>query len=186
MNYFLFNYSFIYLFSILLFACILIYKINCYILINLFLIIKLLFTFKIFNIFFNYLSRIYYYIFLDVFNFLFQSILFIFFAKSKNTDLIVKEVQLTGGQFLVYGYQDNDKVKFRMSFNNKYGERPLSHKRADSNLTIGFVIYSSKSNLKILNRLITLRFSIKGNRKYLNCSINQLEQFILNTCKTME
>jgi len=96
-------------------------------------------------------------------------------AKLKNKPII--NVDLGGGKFLLYGYECNKKVKFGINFCNKNGQRPKSHKTSVPNLSIGFVVYSSKDNLQKLNRAIKDRFNIKGKNEYINCKIIALEKF---------
>lgn len=50
--------------------------------------------------------------------------------------------------YLLYAYVCNNLVKFGTSFCNKDGQRPKSHKTSVPDLSIGFVFYSSKSNLQ--------------------------------------
>ena len=97
-------------------------------------------------------------------------------AKLKNKPII--NVDLGGGKFLLYGYECNKKVKFGINFCNKNGQRPKSHKTSVPNLSIGFVVYSSKDNLQKLNRAIKDRFNIKGKNEHINCKIIALKKFV--------
>ena len=98
-------------------------------------------------------------------------------AKLENKPI---DVDLGGGKFLLYGYECNKKVKFGTSFCNKNGQRPKSHKTSVPNLAIGFVIYSSKENLQILNRVIKNRFNIKSKNEHIDCEIIALEKFVFD------
>lgn len=72
-------------------------------------------------------------------------------AKLKNSAI---DVNLKKGENLLYGYECNKKTKFGTSFTNKNGQRPKSHKTSVPDLSIGFVLYSSKQNLQNLSKAI--------------------------------
>ena len=105
-------------------------------------------------------------------------------AKIASLEKSPINVNLEKGKYLLYGYECNDKTKFGTSFTNKNGQRPKSHKTSVPDLSIGFVIYSSKENLQELNKVIKSRFKTKT--EHLNCSVDDLEGFILEYCKLME
>ena len=104
-------------------------------------------------------------------------------AKLKNKPM---DVNLGGGQFLLYAYEYNNRVKFGSSFCNKNGQRPKSHKTSVPNLAIGFVIYSSKDTLQELNKAIKKKFKIKSKKEHLNCKIDELKEFVLDYLELME
>jgi hypothetical protein len=104
-------------------------------------------------------------------------------AKLKNKPI---DIDLGGGRFLLYGYECNNKVKFGSSFCNKNGQRPKSHKTSVPNLAIGFVVYSSKENLKELNKVIKIRFKTKGKNEHVNCKISELEKFVFDYLDLMK
>ena len=91
--------------------------------------------------------------------------------KSMNIDLI-------GGQFLLYAYSCNNQVKFGTSFCNVNGQRPKSHKNSVPNLAIGFVIYASKLVLQKTNKAIKDRFCVIGKLEHVDCEIEELEIFV--------
>ena len=101
-------------------------------------------------------------------------------AKLKNSPI---NVSLEKGNNLLYGYECNKKTKFGTSFTNKNGQRPKSHKTSVPDLSIGFVVYSSKQNLQILNKAIKNRYNTKT--EHLNCSINDLDKFVFSYCDLM-
>jgi len=72
-------------------------------------------------------------------------------AKLKNSAI---DVNLKKGESLLYGYECNKKIKFGASFTNRNGQRPKSHKTSVPDLSIGFVLYSSKQNLQNLSKAI--------------------------------
>lgn len=98
-------------------------------------------------------------------------------AKLKNSGI---NVSLKKGENLLYGYECNMKTKFGTSFTNKNGQRPKSHKTSVPDLSIGFVVYSSKQNLQDLSRVIKNRYKTKT--EHLDCSINDLEKFVFSYC----
>ena len=104
-------------------------------------------------------------------------------AKLKNKPM---DVNLGGGQFLLYAYEYNNRVKFGSSFCNKNGQRPKSHKTSVPNLAIGFIIYSSKDTLQELNKAIKKKFKIKSKKEHLNCKIDELKKFVLDYLELME
>ena len=104
-------------------------------------------------------------------------------AKLKNKPM---DVNLGGGQFLLYAYEYNNRVKFGSSFCNKNGQRPKSHKTSVPNLAIGFIIYSSKDTLQELNKAIKKKFKIKSKKEHLNCKIDELKEFVLDYLELME
>ena len=54
------------------------------------------------------------------------------------------------------------------------------------NLCIGFVIYSSKSNLQNLNKAIKAKFAIQGRKtEHLNCELDDLESFVIQYLEIM-
>ena len=87
---------------------------------------------------------------------------------------------------MLYGYECNKKVKFGTSFCNKNGQRPKSYKTSVPNLTIGFVVYSSKDNLQKLNKAIKNRFKIKGKNEHLDDEISELEKFVFDYLDLMK
>ena len=103
-------------------------------------------------------------------------------AQLKNKAI---EVNLVGGEFLLYAYLCNNIVKFGTSFCNKNGQRPKSHKTSVPNLSLGFVIYASKEHLQQLNKAIKYRFKIKGRGEHVHCHIDELEHFAISYLKIM-
>ena len=65
-------------------------------------------------------------------------------AKLRNSTV---NVNLKKGEYLLYAYECNKKTKFGTSFTNKNGQRSKSHKTSVPDLSLGFVLYSSKQNL---------------------------------------
>ena len=104
-------------------------------------------------------------------------------AKLQNKTI---NVPLIKGKYLFYGYECNNMVKFGTSFSNVNGQRPKSHRTSVPNLAIGFVVYSSKSNLQDLNRSTKSRFNIKGRCEHLDCKIDELESFVIRYLDLME
>ena len=98
-------------------------------------------------------------------------------AKLSNKPL---KIDLVGGKFLLYGYFCNKKVKFGTSYCNKNGQRPKSHKTSVPDLSIGFVVYSSRSNLQKLNVVIKEKFKIKGegNLEHISTKLVTLQNFV--------
>ena len=103
-------------------------------------------------------------------------------AKLKNESM---NIDLIGGEFLLYGYGCNNKVKFGTSFCNVNGQRPKSHKNSVPNLAIGFVVYASKSVLQKTNKAIKDRFRIIGKLEHIDCTIDELENFVIQYLNTM-
>lgn len=103
-------------------------------------------------------------------------------SKLKNKAI---DVDLVGGQFLLYAYMCNNQVKFGTSFCNKNGQRPKSHKTSVPNLAIGFVIYASKEHLTNVNKRIKEKFSIGGRFEHVNCTIDELEEFVTQYLELM-
>lgn len=103
---------------------------------------------------------------------------------SKLTNKAFK-VDLTGGRYLLYAYECNNKVKFGTSFKNKKGQRPKSHRTSVPNFAIGFVIYAEKKHLQSFNNAVkqNLKFDVKG--EFAGCSIEEFEYFTLQYFKTM-
>jgi hypothetical protein len=104
-------------------------------------------------------------------------------AKLKNQTITV---DLTGGSSLFYAYECNGQVKFGTSFCNKNGQRIKSHRTSVPNLTIGFIIYASKSDLQCLNRIIKARFKIRRNIEHIDRSISEVESFVFGYLKLMD
>jgi len=109
---------------------------------------------------------------------------------AKNAQLQGKaiEVDLVGGDYLSYGYSANKQVKFGNSFRNKNGQRPKSHKTAVPKLAIGFVIYSSKENLQIVNSALKKKYNITNRKEHLpeGVSVEDVENFMLDYMKLMD
>jgi hypothetical protein len=95
------------------------------------------------------------------------------------------DVHLVGGRFLLYAYLCNNQVKFGTSFCNKNGQRPKSHKTSVPDLAIGFVIYASKEHLINANKRIKEKFCIGGRFEHVNCTINELEDFVTQYLELM-
>jgi len=89
------------------------------------------------------------------------------------------KVNLVGGKYLLYAYICNGQIKFGTSFCNTHGERVKSHSTSVPNLSISFVIYSSKRNIKILDQAIKNMFCIEGRFEHINCSMPELETFVM-------
>ena len=102
-------------------------------------------------------------------------------AQLKNKPI---DVDLVGGEFLLYAYACNSWVKFGTSFCNKTGQRPKSHRTSVPELSIGFVIYASKPDLQNVNKAIKHRFCIER-KEHINCSIQELEDFVIDYLKIM-
>lgn len=101
-------------------------------------------------------------------------------AKLKNSPI---DVSLEKGENLLYAYECNKETKFGTSFTNKNGQRPKSHKTSVPNLSIGFVVYSSKQNLQTLHKSIKDRYNTKT--EHVKCSINDLDEFVFKFCDLM-
>jgi hypothetical protein len=101
-------------------------------------------------------------------------------AKLKNSAI---DVNLKKGENLLYGYECNKKTKFGTSFTNKNGQRPKSHKTSVPDLSLGFVLYSSKQNLQNLSKAIKDRYNTKT--EHLDCSVTDLEKFVFRYCDLM-
>lgn len=103
-------------------------------------------------------------------------------AKLKNNAI---DVDLVGGDSLLYGYSCNGRVKFGTSFCNINGQRPKSHKTSVPNLAIGFVVYASKENLQDVNRAIKRRFRVRGRLEHVDCGVSDLELFVTQYLEVM-
>jgi hypothetical protein len=96
------------------------------------------------------------------------------------------EVFLTGGPHLFYAYPCNGGVKFGTSYLNKNGARPKFHKGSVPNFAIGFVIYSEKRYLQLLNTAIKTKFRIVGNNERINCTLLEMQNFVTQYLKLMD
>ena len=97
------------------------------------------------------------------------------------------EIDLVGGDFLLYGYSCNGQVKYGNSFRNKNGQRPKSHKTAVPKLAMGFIIYSSKENLQNVNSALKKRYNITNRKEHLpdGVSVEDVENFMLDYMRVM-
>lgn len=65
---------------------------------------------------------------------------------------------------MLYAYEQNNRVKSGISFTDKNGQRSKSYKTFITDSAIGFVVYSSKEILQVLNRAIKKNLKLKVRR----------------------
>ena len=101
-------------------------------------------------------------------------------ASMKNKPI---DVSFDKGENLLYAYECNEKTKFGTSYTNKDGQRAKSHNISIPDYAIGFIIYTSKENLKWLNSEIKYRYKVK--REHVDCPVAELENFVVGYCDNM-
>ena len=109
-----------------------------------------------------------------------------FYDQKNSIDLLQKKITnpkkipLDGGESLFYAYLCNNRIKFGSSYCNRKGERIKSHIGSVPRLEIGFIFYSNKKHIQALNTAIKLRFKSTLSYEHVQCSMEELENFVIN------